>query len=74
MKLPVHLEGSFSRAHHRAPVVPYRPGDQIDQHINPNLWPPLPLNGNNAGLWPQFPGRGSDFWAQGVNFGLEARW
>lgn len=52
----------------------YRPGDQIDQHINPNLWPPLPLNGNNAGLWPQFLGRGSDFWVQGVNFGLEARW
>ena len=52
----------------------YRAGDQIDQHINPNLWPPLPLNGNNAGLWPQYPGRGSDFWAQGVNFGLEARW
>ena len=52
----------------------YRPGDQIDQHINPNLWPPLPINGNNAGLWPQYPGRASDFWAQGVNFGLEARW
>ncbi|MGI8981699.1 MAG: BBP7 family outer membrane beta-barrel protein [Pirellulaceae bacterium] len=52
----------------------YRPGDQIDQHINPNLWPPLPLNGNNAGLWPQYPGRASDFWAQGINFGLEARW
>ena len=52
----------------------YRPGDQIDQHINPNLWPPLPLQGNNAGLWPQYPGRASDFWAQGVNFGLEARW
>ncbi len=52
----------------------YRPGDQIDQHINPNLWPPLPINGKTAGLWPQYPGRASDFWAQGVNFGLEARW
>lgn len=52
----------------------YRPGDQIDQHINPNLWPPLPINGNNAGLWPQYPGRASDLWVQGVNFGLEARW
>lgn len=52
----------------------YRAGDQIDQHINPNLWPPLPQSGNSAGLWPQYPGRGSDFWAQGVNFGLEAKW
>ncbi|MFN0018778.1 MAG: BBP7 family outer membrane beta-barrel protein [Pirellulaceae bacterium] len=52
----------------------YRPGDQIDQHINPNLWPPLPTAANTAGLWPQYPGRASDLWIQGVNFGLEARW
>lgn len=52
----------------------YRPGDQIDQHINPNLWPPLPTTPNTAGLWPQYPGRASDLWVQGVNFGLEARW
>ena len=51
----------------------YRPGDQIDQHINPNLWPPLPTAANTAGLWPQYPGRASDLWVQGVNFGLEDR-
>lgn len=52
----------------------YRAGEQIDLHVNPDLWPPLPLTGNTAGLWPQYPGRCTDFWAQGINFGLEARW
>jgi hypothetical protein len=51
-----------------------RAGDQIDQHLNPELWPPRPIQPEAAGLWPQFPGVGSDFWAQGLNVGLEATW
>ena len=51
-----------------------RAGDQIDQHLNSELWPPRAAQPEEAGLWPQFPGIGSDFWAQGLNFGLEATW
>lgn len=51
-----------------------RAGDQIDQHLNPELWPPRAAQPEEAGFWPQFPGVGSDFWAQGLNLGLEATW
>jgi len=51
-----------------------RAGDQIDQHINSELWPPRAAQPEEAGLWPQFPGIGSDFWAQGLSLGLEAIW
>ncbi len=51
-----------------------RAGDQIDQHLNSQLWPPREAQGVEAGFWPQFPGVGSDFWAQGLNLGLEATW
>jgi hypothetical protein len=51
-----------------------RAGDQIDQHINSELWPPRAAEPEEGGLWPQFPGIGSDFWAQGLNLGLEANW
>jgi hypothetical protein len=51
-----------------------RAGDQIDQHVNAELWPPQAAQPEDAGLWPQFPGVGSDFWAQGLNLGLEATW
>lgn len=54
-----------------------RPGDQIDRRINPTQSstfggaPPKTLVGPAA---PVFPFNGSDFWAQGINFGLELRY
>jgi hypothetical protein len=51
-----------------------RPGDQIDRSINPTLLPTTPNLGPAVGpARPVFPFRDTDFWAQGVNFGLEFR-
>jgi hypothetical protein len=52
-----------------------RPGTTIDQHINPSQVPglvgsPLKLTGPAA---PLFSFSRSDFWAQGINFGLSLR-
>jgi hypothetical protein len=50
----------------------FRAGDQIDTTINPNLLPPSlsPI----VGPWrPAAQQHDSDFWAQGVNLGLECR-
>jgi len=48
-----------------------RAGNQIDLVVNPNLVPPpiAPLDP----LRPAFQFHGSDFWAQGMNLGLEFR-
>lgn len=53
-----------------------RPGDQVDRRINPSQAPaviglPVGLVGPAAPL-PQL--RSSDFWAHGLNFGLELRY
>jgi hypothetical protein len=53
-----------------------RPGDQVDRRINPSQAPaaiglPVALVGPPAPL-PQL--RSSDFWAHGLNFGLELRY
>lgn len=48
-----------------------RPGDPIDRDLNPSLFPPSDLTG--APL-PEFRLTPSDFWAQGLNFGLECCW
>ena len=50
-----------------------RPGDQIDLDINPNLLPPEanPFTGVRR---PTFEFRTSDYWVQGINYGLEYRW
>jgi hypothetical protein len=56
-----------------------RPGDQIDTNIDitriPNFLPPgttvPPVNGPAV---PGVPFKSSDFWAQGINFGVEIRW
>jgi hypothetical protein len=49
-----------------------RPGDQVDLNVNPTL---LPGNGPARGpLLPQPLLRTTDFWAQGVTFGMEFRW
>ena len=48
-----------------------RAADQIDLNVDPRNFPP-PTEG--ALPFPQFPGKFSDFWAQGVNLGAEFRY
>ncbi|HZU37271.1 MAG TPA: BBP7 family outer membrane beta-barrel protein [Gemmataceae bacterium] len=53
-----------------------RPGDQIDRGINPTQAPAITGLPTTAVIGPQRPAplfRTSDFWAQGLNFGLEFR-
>ena len=49
-----------------------RPGEQVDLDVNPDLLPPefSPFAGLDR---PEFTFRDSDFWAQGLNLGLECR-
>jgi hypothetical protein len=49
----------------------YRAGDQIDLTVNPSLIPPPAPVGTPR---PVFPDRDADFWAQGLNFGMEYRY
>jgi hypothetical protein len=52
-----------------------RPGDQIDRNINPNLVPVF--GGSAAGVGAAIPSRlnkESDFWAHGVNLGVQVSW
>jgi hypothetical protein len=52
-----------------------RPGDQIDTAINPNLVPTSNSYGNTGGLArPAFVFHSTDFFAHGVNLGLEVRY
>ena len=48
-----------------------RPGNQIDRNVNASLIPTSQDfgRGNTQGP-PNFSFHGSDFWAQGLNFGL----
>jgi hypothetical protein len=48
-----------------------RPAGQIDTVVNPNLIPPAVGGGPNR---PTFNFNGSDFWVQGIQFGLDVRW
>jgi hypothetical protein len=50
-----------------------RPGEQIDLDVNPDLLAPefTPFAGPER---PEFVFRDTDFWAQGLNVGLECRW
>ncbi len=48
-----------------------RPGNQIDRTVNPNLLPPA-VGGGPAR--PAFTYNASDFWAQGLTFGVEFRY
>jgi hypothetical protein len=51
-----------------------RPGDQINRTVNPGLIPTSQTFGTPGGpAEPSFSLRNTDFWAQGVNFGLEFR-
>jgi len=46
-------------------------GDQIDLHVNPSLFPPPVPSGVLA---PQFKFAATDFWAQGLQLGLDYRY
>ena len=50
-----------------------RPGEQIGLDVNPDLLPPefTPFDGPER---PEFTFQDTDFWAQGLNFGLQCRW
>jgi hypothetical protein len=50
-----------------------RPGDQIDQVLSRSTLPPSG-GAQPAGSRPLFAFHGTDFWAHGVNFGLEWRY
>jgi hypothetical protein len=55
-----------------------RPGANIDHNINPTISPAL-VPGTTLGplvgaAVPAFPFNHSDFWAQGINFGVTMRW
>jgi len=52
-----------------------RPGDQIDRTMNLTQIPPPLGSGNLVGpARPAFNFQGTDYWAQGVNFGVEFRY
>jgi hypothetical protein len=53
-----------------------RPGDQIDRGINVSQTVQSTIAGNAAatGTRPAFAFADSDFWAQGINLGLEFRY
>lgn len=51
-----------------------RPGDQIDPRVNSEL---RPFTGNTTSAFPrvpQVPFKNTDYWAQGLNFGLQYRY
>ncbi len=49
-----------------------RAGDQIDRDVNPGLIPPE-SNPFSGPLRPEFQFRETDFWAQGLNLGVDVR-
>lgn len=54
-----------------SPVV--RAGDQISLDVNPDLLAP-PISPREGADRPQFAFRETDFWANGLNVGLDLRW
>ncbi len=54
-----------------------RPGNQIDPNINLSQMGPTPNHNPNTLVGPASPGvpfASSNFWAQGVTFGIEFRY
>lgn len=52
-----------------------RPGDQVDQAVNPDLIPTSATYGAQGGaLRPAFTSRSADFYAHGAHFGFEFRY
>ena len=53
----------------------FRPGDQIDRGLNPSELAALSGQGTMTGpARPDFTFHSTDFWAQGLNFGLQFRY
>lgn len=52
----------------------WRPGDQIDRGLNPNLIPTSATFGAGGPARPAFPGRDTDFFAHGIHFGAEFKY
>jgi hypothetical protein len=50
-----------------------RPGNAIDLFVNPDQLPP-PIDPIEGPLFPRFVFSDTDFWAQGLNVGLDYRW
>src|SRR5207244_9488477 len=51
-----------------------RPGDQVDRVVNANL---IPVRSDGTRMGPSAPVntlRGSDFWAHGINLGMQVIW
>ena len=46
-----------------------RPGDQIDLNVSPSQFPPY----DETATMPAFVQHTTDFWAQGINVGLDYR-
>lgn len=81
----VNFKVGYQMGQHVRPFVGYnflylsealRPGDQLNRNINPTTnFPFFVPPGSATGAPSPLPGfRGSDFWAQGVNFGIEIRY
>jgi hypothetical protein len=51
-----------------------RAGDQIDMEVNSTLLPNSPIPPEGDLSHPEFVFRSVDFWAQGINAGLDFRW
>jgi hypothetical protein len=49
-----------------------RAADQIDLNVDPRNWAQAPVT-TGALPFPQYPNRNGNFWAQGINLGLEVR-
>jgi hypothetical protein len=52
----------------------WRPGDQIDRGLNPNLIPTSATFGAGGPARPSFLGRDTDFFAHGIQFGAEFKY
>ena len=50
----------------------YRPGDQVDLRVNTDLLPP-PVD-TDGPLVPRLAFRDTNYWATGINIGLDCRW
>lgn len=51
-----------------------RPGDQVNLNINPTQIPNFTPQSFTGPALPNVPKKESDFWAQGINCGIEFRW